>query len=161
MIKWSLKYLKIILFSMWLVYTKIWFTYTFYTNGIDLVSQKWLKMTFCVWLDMKEKQRNGIWAVFEICSVYVLVYGFFWYADGIHIYWNLWSERYKIRYKTRHDRFWLVYNWYMVSWYMYNDLFLLCYLNPHVEKYHQREKCWHILLMTINFAVQNLHIYKK
>ncbi len=125
MTKWSLKYLKIILFGMWLVYTKIWYTYTYYINGNDLVSQKWQKMTIDVWLDIKEKQQNGIKVAFEIWLVYVLVYSFFWYADGIHIYWNLQNERYMFWYKTRNDCFWLVYIWYMVSWYTYNGFFLL------------------------------------
>ncbi len=71
----------------------------------------------------RKTKKQYIWAVFEICLVYELVYGFFWYADSIHIYWNLQSEWYMFWYKTRNDRFWLVYNWYMASWYTYNDLF--------------------------------------
>ncbi len=54
-----------IFFGIWLVYTKIQYTYTYYINQIDLVSQKLPKMTFCVWSDNNEKRRNGIWAVFE------------------------------------------------------------------------------------------------
>ncbi len=60
MIKWSLQNFKIILFGMWLVYAKIWYTYTYDINGNDLVSQKWPKMTIDVWSDIKEKQQNGI-----------------------------------------------------------------------------------------------------
>ncbi len=67
------KNFKIILFGMWLVCAKIWYTYTYYTNGNDFVSQKWLKMTNNVWSDVTEKQQNGIWAVFEIWLLYVLV----------------------------------------------------------------------------------------
>ncbi len=46
--------------------------YVWYMLGIPKW-QKWPKMTIDVWSDMKEKQANGIWAVFEICLVYVLV----------------------------------------------------------------------------------------
>ncbi len=56
-------------FGMWSVYAKIWYTYTYYINGNDLVSKKWPKMTIDVWSDITEKQKNGIQAVFEIWLV--------------------------------------------------------------------------------------------
>ncbi len=54
---------------MWLVYAKIQFTYIYYMNGNDLVSQKWPKMAIDVWSDIKEKQENSIWAMFWILLV--------------------------------------------------------------------------------------------
>ncbi len=57
---------------MWLVYAKIWYTYTYYINGNDLVSLKWPKMTIDVWSDNTEKQDNGIWAVFEGIFVHIM-----------------------------------------------------------------------------------------
>ncbi len=41
---------------MWLVSAKIWYTYTYYINTNDKVSQKWPKMTNNVWSDNTEKQ---------------------------------------------------------------------------------------------------------
>ncbi len=90
MTKWSLKYFKIILFGIWLVYTKIWYTYTYYINGIDLVSQKWPKMTIDVWSDMKEKNE----VVYKRCLKivwYMCWYMAFFGMQTVYIYTEIYG----------------------------------------------------------------------
>ncbi len=61
--KWSLKFLKINLFGLWLVCAKILYTPANFLNGNDMVSQKWPKMNKNAWSDITEKQK----LVYEQC----------------------------------------------------------------------------------------------
>ncbi len=60
----------------------------------------------------KQKKLFQYMKRYKCVLVYVLVYGIFWYADSIHIYWNLRSQQYLFWYKTLYSFFGLVYRSY-------------------------------------------------
>ncbi len=82
--------------------------YVWYMLGIP----KWpkeLTMTEHVWSDFTD---------FGISAVHKKN----WYMDGYTAFFVI-QTVFSIPEATRNDYFWLVYNWYMASWYTYKDLF--------------------------------------
>ncbi len=70
-------------------------------NGNEFDSRKWLEMIKNVCLDFTERQLNGIWVVYKIWLVYVLVNGFFdiqtvyiytWIYGANSIWFGVWPQ---------------------------------------------------------------------
>ncbi len=122
---WSLTFLKIFLFGMWLVYGDGWYTYS---NCINLNSfdsktwpAKWPKMFDQIL--QKDNDKIYLWCTkFDWCiSQYKAFFGYRPYTYVL-------NSTEQMVYDSLCDQKWLfllVYNLNMACWYTYNDLFSL------------------------------------